>query len=124
MESKIRRSRGVGGHKKLRKEREQYLLLVGQGPSNREACKIVGINERTGREWRNGRSDPTRFRPPARTEQAADSSPSRCLREAERIHIADRLREQATIRAIAAELGRSPSTISREISRNRTTSTG
>ncbi|MFE6744225.1 IS30 family transposase [Streptomyces tubercidicus] len=44
--------------------------------------------------------------------------PSRYLREADRIHIADRLREKATVRAIAAELGRSPSTISREIRRN------
>lgn len=35
-----------------------------------------------------------------------------------RIHIADRLREKASIRQIAAELGRSPSTISREIRRN------
>jgi IS30 family transposase len=36
----------------------------------------------------------------------------------ERIHIADRLRERACLRAIAAELGRSPSTISREVRRN------
>ncbi|MDH3038668.1 IS30 family transposase [Streptomyces sp. TRM75561] len=43
----------------------------------------------------------------------------RYLCEADRIHIADRLREKATVRAIAAELGRSPSTISREILRNR-----
>ncbi|MFE7745520.1 IS30 family transposase [Nocardia sp. NPDC057455] len=43
---------------------------------------------------------------------------SRYLREDERIHIADRLRENATVRAIAVELGRSPSTISREIRRN------
>lgn len=43
----------------------------------------------------------------------------RYLRETDRIHIADRLREKATVRAIAAELGRSPSTISREIRRNR-----
>ncbi|MEU9046221.1 IS30 family transposase [Kitasatospora sp. NPDC048343] len=40
------------------------------------------------------------------------------MREGERIHIADRLREKATVRAIAAELGRSPSTVSREIRRN------
>ncbi|MFD6414549.1 IS30 family transposase [Nocardia asteroides] len=46
-------------------------------------------------------------------------SPSRYLSEAERIHIADRLRERATIREVAAELGRSPSTVSREIRRNR-----
>ncbi|MFE7713139.1 IS30 family transposase [Streptomyces sp. NPDC057486] len=44
--------------------------------------------------------------------------PSRYLREADRLHIADRLIEKASIRQIAAELGRSPSTISREIRRN------
>jgi IS30 family transposase len=41
------------------------------------------------------------------------------LHENDRIHIADRLRDRATIRAIAAELGRHPSTVSREIRRNR-----
>ncbi len=44
---------------------------------------------------------------------------SRYLLEAGRIHIADRLRGKATIRSIAAERGRSPSTTSREIRRNR-----
>ncbi|MFD9637193.1 IS30 family transposase, partial [Streptomyces violascens] len=48
---------------------------------------------------------------------------SRYLSERERIHIADRLREKASIRAIAAELRRSPSTISREVRRNRTDGT-
>ncbi|MEV6940409.1 IS30 family transposase, partial [Streptomyces sp. NPDC051132] len=47
------------------------------------------------------------------------AKPSRYLGESDRIHIADRLREKATIRQIAAELGRAPSTISREIRRNR-----
>jgi transposase, IS30 family len=51
---------------------------------------------------------------------AAPSGRSRYLCEADRIHIADRLREKASIRAIAAELGRSPSTVSREIRRNGT----
>ncbi|MFJ6798868.1 helix-turn-helix domain-containing protein [Streptomyces sp. NPDC091268] len=46
------------------------------------------------------------------------SASSRYLREADRIHITDRLRERATVRAIAAELGRSPSTVSPEIRRN------
>ncbi|MEU8310898.1 IS30 family transposase, partial [Actinomadura sp. NPDC048955] len=45
---------------------------------------------------------------------------SRYLREAERIHIADRIREGASQRTIAGELGRHPSTISREVRRNRT----
>ncbi|WP_220181974.1 IS30 family transposase, partial [Rhodococcus sp. AG1013] len=53
------------------------------------------------------------------TAVAPPPGPSRYLCEADRINIADRLREKATIRDIAAELGRSPSTISREIRRNR-----
>jgi IS30 family transposase len=58
-------------------------------------------------------------RPPIYQEVAASAVSSRYLGEADRIHIADRLREKITIRAIAAELGRAPSTISREIRRNR-----
>ncbi|WP_405703270.1 IS30 family transposase [Streptomyces sp. NBC_01383] len=52
-------------------------------------------------------------------EAPLSAGPSRYLREADRIHIADRLRETATVRALAAGLGRSPSTVSREIRRNR-----
>ncbi|MGQ4598712.1 IS30 family transposase [Nocardia sp. R6R-6] len=81
---------------------------------------MVGVNERTGREWRNGRDDPQRRRLPARVERAASAMRSRYLSEDERIRIADRRREKAGIRTIAAELGRSPSTISREIRRNGT----
>jgi len=47
------------------------------------------------------------------------AGPSRYLSEDERIHIADRLREKASLRAVAAELGRSPSTVSREVRRKR-----
>ncbi|MBE1584394.1 IS30 family transposase [Nonomuraea angiospora] len=47
------------------------------------------------------------------------SDASRNLREDERIYIADRVREKVSIREIARELGRAPSTISREIRRNR-----
>ncbi|MFD5475725.1 IS30 family transposase [Streptomyces sp. NPDC127105] len=91
-----------------------------QGLSNKEACRIVGVNEKTGRRWRNGRSADRRQKaaPPIHL-VVPPSGPSRYLREDDRIHIADRLREKATVRAIAAELGRSPSTISREIRRNR-----
>ncbi|WP_456300761.1 IS30 family transposase [Streptomyces herbicida] len=91
-----------------------------QGLSSAEACKRVGINYRTGKRWRNGRgaSGKDKARPPVLA-VVPPEGPSRYLREADRIHIADRLREKATIRRIAAELGRSPSTISREIRRNR-----
>ncbi|ATL84383.1 putative transposase [Streptomyces malaysiensis subsp. malaysiensis] len=90
-----------------------------QGHSNREASRIVGINPRTGKRWRNGwRSPPTGKPKPPIAEEAPAPQPSRYLREMDRIHIADRLWEKASIRQIAAELGRSPSTISREIRRN------
>ncbi|WP_407698912.1 IS30 family transposase [Streptomyces acidicola] len=91
-----------------------------QGYSNKEACRLVGVDERTGRKWRNGRSADRRQKaaPPINT-VVPPSGPSRHLCEDERIHIADRLREKATVRAIAAELRRSPSTVSREIRRNR-----
>ena len=49
---------------------------------------------------------------------AAAPVSARYLSEDERICIADRLREGASVRAIAAGLGRSPSTVSREIRRN------
>jgi len=115
------RDRSVNqGRRPLTEERRVYLQLMQQGVSSAEACRIVGINRRTGKRWRNGRvpsgghvgaSPITTVAPPP--------GPSRYLREADRIHIADRLREKATVRAIAAELGRSPSTVSREIRRNR-----
>ncbi|MFI8769399.1 IS30 family transposase [Streptomyces sp. NPDC053792] len=92
-----------------------------QGVSSREACRIVGIDRRTGLRWRNGftRSDNKKWTPPVDL-VVSEPGPSKHLRELDRIHIADRLREKASIRAIAAELGRSPSTISREVRRNRT----
>ncbi|AEW93495.1 integrase [Streptantibioticus cattleyicolor NRRL 8057 = DSM 46488] len=121
MDFKIREIRTVAqGPKKLLREREAYSQLMQQGLSNKEACRIVGINEKTGRRWRNGRSADRRQKaaPPIHA-VVPPSGPSRYLREDDRIYIADRLREKATVRAIAAELGRSPSTVSREIRRNR-----
>ncbi|WP_201762104.1 MULTISPECIES: helix-turn-helix domain-containing protein [unclassified Nonomuraea] len=44
------------GRRALSRERAAYLRLVQQGLSNKEACRIVGINLRTGRRWRNGRN--------------------------------------------------------------------
>ncbi|MDI3409523.1 IS30 family transposase [Streptomyces cavernicola] len=131
MDFEVRDDRKPQGARKLAREREAYLLLVDQGIPYREACRIVGVNEKTGRRWRNGRnaSGLNKAAPPITAVvplpsagpipgEAAKSS--RYLCEADRIHIADRLREKATIRRIAAELGRSPSTVSREVRRNRT----
>jgi transposase, IS30 family len=125
MEFEIRAERKPQGRRKLVHEREEYFRLMDQGLSNKEACRLVGVHARTGREWRNGRlpSPGHRAKQPARqsarvTGVPAASGPSRFLTEDERIHIADRLREDAGIREIAAELGRAPSTISREVRRN------
>ncbi|MEU2061541.1 IS30 family transposase [Streptomyces sp. NPDC013455] len=103
-----------------------------QGYSTREAARIIGINLRTGKKWRNGHHSPgkgLKAVPPIYPGHGRTSGPpvaeeppptaSRYLQEHDRIHIADRLREKASVRQIAAELGRSPSTISREIRRNR-----
>ncbi|WP_434095599.1 IS30 family transposase [Streptomyces goshikiensis] len=96
-----------------------------QGLSNNDACRIVGVNPKTGRRWRNGRrpSGRNKAASPVRPVVPPSASSSRYLREEERIYIADRLREKGTVRAIAAEMGRSPSTVSREIRRNRTVGT-
>ncbi|MET8130361.1 IS30 family transposase [Streptomyces sp. NPDC005065] len=120
MDFKVRDRSVNRGRRSLTEERRVYLQLMHQGVSNAEACRIVGINRRTGKRWRNGRAPSGRnVGAPPITVVAPPPGPSRYLREADRIHIADRLREKATVRAIAAELGRSPSTVSREIRRNR-----
>ncbi|NEA69068.1 IS30 family transposase [Streptomyces sp. SID12488] len=129
MDFEIRKNKKPGAGK-LTRERAAYFQLMEQGYSTREAARIVGINLRTGKRWRNGRpasggskAVPPIYQEPVQTpvppEPEELPQPSRYLQEHERIHIADRLREQASVRQIAAELGRSPSTISREIRRNR-----
>jgi IS30 family transposase len=106
----------------LTEQRQVFAQLIAQVVSNSEACRILGINRRTGTRWRFGRDIPasggrTLHYPPVISTKAAQIS-ARYLSEEERIAIADRRRAGATVRAIAAELGRSPSTISRELRRN------
>jgi len=119
MDFEIRGDRGPQGRKKLVRERELYLSLVDQGMSNSQACRVVGVNRRTGNVWRHGRPEGrvVKSRPPARKPLVGGTS-SRFLTEDERIVIADMWRAKATMRAIAAGLGRPVSTISREIKRN------
>jgi IS30 family transposase len=113
------------GRKKLTAERHAFLQLMSEGVSSKEACRIVGVHERTGQKWRNGRKHVTRLGTEIRSlsgtvrlsgRPAADSG--RFLGEDDRIRIADLRREGASVRAIARELGRSPSTVGREIRRN------
>jgi IS30 family transposase len=104
-------------------KREQFARLIAQGVSNSEACRIVGINRRTGKRWRHGRtitsSSGRRLHyPPVINTRKREISP-RYLSEEERVRIADLRRAGLGVRAVARELGRDPGTISRELRRNR-----
>src|SRR4051812_33537460 len=114
-----RRSRRSG----VQAEKQQrFLGLIAQGVSNSEACRLVEINRKTGNRWRYGRtvvnSAGERLHYPAvKISELKPRSP-RYLSESERVAIADLLAGGASIRATARELGRAPSTISRELRRN------
>ncbi len=123
MEFEIGADRAPQGRRKLDRERAAYFQLMAQGYSSMEACRVVGINRRTGKRWRNGTA-PTRNRPglPPHREgagRAGLSCPSgRYLSLDERLVIADLLRAGRSLRSIAADVGRSVSTVSREVARN------
>ena len=117
------RSRKKGaGALPMAETRVEYARLMSQGITNAEACLQLKINRRTGMRWRFGRTvkqghGRTKTYPPISMIAPSIISP-RYLSEAERIQIADGVHAGTTLRQIAAGLGRSPSTISREIRRN------
>ncbi len=116
------RSRASHAGCALTEKRDRFVRLIGQGVSNREACRIVGINRRTGTRWRLGRTvrntagEAVHY-PPVRVQMPPQRHP-RYLSLNERTVIADLRREKRTVREIARELGRSPATVSRELRRN------
>ena len=104
-------------------KREEWARLIGLGVSNSEACRIVGVNRRTGKRWRHGRTITGRrgqryHYPPVINNRERVVS-ARFLSEEERFAIADLHRAGQGVHAIAAAVSRSPSTISRELRRNR-----
>ena len=105
-------------------KRPGYVQLMKDGHSNLAACRILGISRNTGSRWLNGRNGVPGLRqqgldPRRRLPVPVASGSSRYLSEDERVFIADRLLARSSLRSIARELGRSPSTISRELARNR-----
>jgi IS30 family transposase len=95
---------------------------MSKGFSNTAACRVVGVNRKTGTRWKRGRTIVNRAGQPKTYAPIIDQRTGlsdRFLSEAERVVIADGLVAGHTIRAIAAELDRSPSTVSREVRRNR-----
>lgn len=98
MEFEIRENRGPGGGRRPTREREAYLQLMQQGYGSREAGRIVGINRRSGKRWRNGWHSPTsgKPKPPTRSEASASSVSGRARYLREELH------------AVAAELNSRP----------------
>lgn len=101
--------------------RAHYVELLNQGLNFTDAARAVGVSKRTGKVWRNGRT-----RSSGRNEAASvdwyDSGmerptpvSSRYLSQDERLCIADLLRAGLSIRAISRQMGRSASSISREV---------
>ena len=121
----VRRSPGSGPQTE---KREWFARLIAQGVSNSQACRIVGVNRKTGKRWRHGRtvivSNGTRrhYLPVINVQKREISS--RYLSEDERVRIADLHRAGRGVRQIAAELGRNASTVSRELRCNRDVGSG
>jgi IS30 family transposase len=89
---------------------------------------VDSVNRRIGKRWRHGRtitsSNGRRLHfPPVINARKREISPG-YLSEEERVRIADLRRAGLGARAIAGELGRSPSTVSRELRRIRDPSSG
>jgi transposase, IS30 family len=105
--------------KMLVEKQEWFVRLIAQGVGPSEACRIVGINRRTGTRWRYGRTILNRagervHYPPVSLVVHKPRHP-RYLSLAERTTIADLHRAGVGVCAIAEELGRAASTVSREL---------
>lgn len=116
------RSRGRPSGGMLVEERQWFGRLIAQGVGNSEACRVVGIDRRTGTRWlygrtiRNSAGEPVHY-PPVSLAAPKPRHP-RYLSPAERTTIADLHRAGVGVCAIAEELDRAPSTVSRELRRN------
>jgi IS30 family transposase len=103
---------GRRGRKRQLDLETEYWKLLQSGVGTVAACKLLGIGRKTGYRWRaeNGGL------PPGRLAESACSSRYLSLLERQRIAT---LRERGIgVREIARRLGRSPSTISRELRRH------
>jgi IS30 family transposase len=95
-----------------------------RGWSIRAAAHEVGVSRTTGNNWTRGyrtyrRGEVVGFVPPLERLAVRQVS-ARFLSQDERIEIADLRHSGLSFRQIAGQLGRAPSTISRELHRNTT----
>ena len=98
--------------KELIEKQARFWVLMAQGSTLQAACDAVGVDRRTGRHWRQA----TGGRIPRRKPEPS----GRYLSLEERLRIADLHLAGAGVRAIATQIGRPASTISRELRRNGT----
>ncbi len=91
---------------------DEYWRMILDGVSTVEACRELGIGRKTGYRWRVEAGG----LPPARVAEEARSS--RYLSLLERQRIATMRDRGLGVREIARRLGRSPSTVSRELRRH------
>src|SRR4051812_42188321 len=93
-----------------------------RGWSIHAAAREVGVSRSAGNNWARGyktyRQGKVVGFVPALERLAVRQISPRYLSQDERIEIADLHRDGASIRQIARHLGRAPSTVSRELSRN------
>ena len=120
--SSSRRVKKGPGRRPQSAKRQQFLKLLAQGWTAAAARREVGISRATCHNWRRGhtvrlKDGTVRFVPPLDPLTTKAISPL-FLSEAERIEIADRRRTGETVRAIADAINRAPSTVSRELRRN------
>jgi IS30 family transposase len=103
---------GRRGRKRRLGLEDEYWQLILAGMGTVGACKLVGAGRKTGYRWRAERGG----LPPLRRIERERSG--RYLSLLERQRIATLRRHGLSIREVARELGRAPSTISRELRRN------
>jgi len=106
----------------MSQKRREFVELLAKGWSMRAACQELGIGRSTGHIWKNGtvvrRKDGTVKVVPPLEPLAVRSISPRFLSEQERIQVADLASRGQGPTTIGRALGRSPSTISRELRRN------
>lgn len=103
-------ARGRPGSAPQTEKREWFARLIAQGVSDSQAWRIVGVNRKTGKRWRHGRtitrsSGKRLHYPPVINVRKREISP-RYLSEGERVRIADLHRASRGVREIVVEVDR------------------
>jgi len=119
-----RRVKKGPGRRSLSAKRQRFMDLRAQGWSIRGAAREVGISRSAAANWTRGYNvyrdgGAVRFVEPLDRLEVREIS-ARYLSQQERIEIADLHHEGVGVREISRRVGRSPSTISWELRRNRT----